>query len=514
LDLHAARFPERVAIKTVEEALTYGDLRAQVERCAVALHAMGLKAGDRVAVLSPPRIEAFVTFLAAARLGLIWLGLNPKYQLPEFEYILNDAGPKIVFGVDGFDGRSYGREIASLRVTGTVEKWIGFSEAVHYDISFVDWVQHGESPDDDYAAAVQAVTRESPALLVYTSGSSGRPKGVLLGHRAMLQRSRTQLEQYPALPFPTVVNPFPINHIGGMHFVSMYAFVGGGTLFYCEKFGPELIVTLMERREINVMVTIPTMLHLITRCTKFKPELLNSLTWLYFSGAAMPPDLMEMLFQSKCGVGLTYGMTETCGSVTYCKADRVSWNSEQMTATIGWPVPDGEVRVVDRDGNVCRPGESGEIQVRAEFCMNGYLNREEATREAFTVDGWMKTGDLANVREDGCLEFAGRLSEMFKSGGYNVYPREIEMALESHPDVAITAVVPVADTVFGEVGCAFVVPRSSALLTEDGLRDWCRSILANYKVPKRFIVTTEFPLLAVGKVDKMKLRQMAAAATA
>jgi acyl-CoA synthetase (AMP-forming)/AMP-acid ligase II len=144
--------------------------------------------------------------------------------------------------------------------------------------------------------------------------------------------------------------------------------------------------------------------------------------------------------------------------------------------------------------------------------MSGYFHRDEATRGAFTPDGWMKTGDLAKVRDDGCLEFAGRNSEMFKSGGYNVYPREIEMALETHPAVALTAVVGMADSVYGEVGCAYIVLRDGVATTADDLEKWCRSRLANYKVPKRFVTDKELPLLPVGKVDKMRLRLDAAIA--
>jgi acyl-CoA synthetase (AMP-forming)/AMP-acid ligase II len=509
LDHHAANFPDRSALRTMTSGMSYGEVAVQVEQVSRVMHAMGLRTGDRVAVLSPPRLEAFITFLAAAKLGLIWLGLNPKYQLPEFQYIVDDARPTVLFGVDGFESRSYESELKSLRQS-SIRRFIGFGEGKHYDEDFERWKQsHADCHEESYPAAVRSVTSDLPALLVYTSGSSGRPKGVLLGHLALLERSRTQNKQFPADPFPKVVNPFPINHIGGMHFVSFYAFVGGGTLFYIDKYDPDAIVELLVRRELNVIITIPTMLHLLMVNPRFKPELLDSLQWLYFSGAAMPKDLMEMLFRLELGVGLTYGMTETSGSVTYCKADRAHNNFEEMTATVGRPGPDGEVRVVSAGGDVCGPGESGEIQVRAQYCMSGYFQRDDATRAAFTEDGWMKTGDLAKVRRDGCLEFAGRSSEMFKSGGYNVYPREIEMALEKHPDVALAAVVAKEDSVYGEVGYAYVIARTNAAIKDVQLADWCRTQLANYKIPKRFVIAKELPLLPVGKVDKVTLRRMA-----
>ena len=167
--------------------------------------------------------------------------------------------------------------------------------------------------------------------------------------------------------------------------------------------------------------------------------------------------------------------------------------------------------MADENGLACPVDEPGEIQVRAEFCMGGYLNREEVTREAYTDDGWLRTGDRAVLRADGNIRFIGRLSEMFKSGGYNVYPREVELVLESHPSVAIAAVVGVPDPLFDEVGWAYVVPNSAGAFSEVDCRDWCSKELAGYKIPKRFILCTELPLLPIGKVDKVGLRKQATA---
>lgn len=509
IDHHAAQYPDRLALVSDQRSVTYGELANEVGQAARAMKRLGLQIGDRVAVLSPPRVEVFVTFLAASKLGLIWLGLNPKYQLPELEYVVSDSQPSLLFGVDDAEGRSYEKELQALR-TPHIKKLVGFDKGTHYDIDFERWTSC-ETRDDEsaYQRHVQSVRCQSPAMLVYTSGSSGRPKGVLLSHRSLLQRSRNQLGQFPVSPFPMIVNPFPINHIGGMHLVSFYAFVGGGTLFYIERFNPDQIIDLLEQKAINSLIIVPTMLHLLSVSPRFWPDLLNSLQWLFFSGAAMPKDLMEMLFRSRAGIGLTYGMTETSGGVTYCKADRARFNLDEMTASIGRPVPEGEVRVIKEDGSVCKPGESGEIQVRAAFCMSGYFRRDEATRAAFTPDYWMKTGDLATVRQDGNLAFSGRTSEMFKSGGYNVYPREIEMALEAHPDIALAAVVAKKDPVYDEVGYAYVIPQQGKEVDGAELSQWARAHLANYKIPKRFIISQDLPLLPVGKIDKVRLRQMA-----
>lgn len=500
--------PNRLALCSRRRNLTYSELDAEVTRTAKALLKLGLDIGDRIAVLSSPRVEVMVTFLAAARLGLIWLGLNPKYRLREFEYVVDDARPRIIFGVDEVDGRSYRDDIQSLRRT-SVSSFVGLDSDAFYDCDLVTFLTEGETVSDAvYDAHLARVDATLPTLMVYTSGSSGKPKGVLLSHKCLVQRCSNHFDTFPVSTFPKIVNAFPINHIAGMQLVSLNAFLGKGTQYYIDRFDPDQIIDLLKDGTINTWIVVPTMLHLLSVNPRFEPQLLETLDWLLFSGAAMPKELMQMLFRLNLDIGLGYGMTETGGFVTCCKADRKANNIEQMTTCIGRPMPENEVRVVRPDGDICKPGDSGEIHVRAAFCMTGYFGREDATQEVFTSDGWMKTGDLATVRDDGMFEFTGRMSEMFKSGGYNVYPREIELALETHPDVALAAVVPRKDPVFNEVGIAYVIPKEGASLTPHDLEQWARNLLANYKVPKRIILSSDLPLLPVGKVDKIKLKEL------
>lgn len=509
LDRHAADHPEREAVRCSGTSLTYSGLAAQVEICARAMLAAGLRAGDRVAVLSAPRTEVMVTFLAAAKIGVMWLGLNPKYQLPELDYIVSDAKPAALFGISRFEGREYKNEVEELRHRHpSIRLTVGFDADDFYDETFVGWTGGaGLADTGSYRDAVDEVAVEAPALLVYTSGSSGRPKGVILRQRELVRRSRTQNEQFSVSPYPRLLNPLPINHIGGMHFLSLYTFIGGGTLIYCDRFSPDAFIEALKRKEINIVYTLPTMVQMMAEKPEFSVSLLDDLQWFVFSGAAMPKELVDLLFRAKCKVGLTYGMTETCGSVTY--AIKTAENCEVLTHTIGRPTPEGEVRVSREDGSLCAAGETGEIQVRAEFCMGGYFNRPEATAEAYTADGWLRTGDTALLRADGNIEFVGRRSEMFKSGGYNVYPREIELALETHPDVLLSAVIGVPDPLFNAVGWAYIVPRPGSRLDGGALKEWCSKVLANYKIPKRFTTMNELPMLPIGKVDKIQLKALA-----
>ena len=504
LDRHASDFPDRIAIRDGSATLTYAHLAETVDACARRLVACGVGPGDRISVLSPPRLDALIVFFAASRLGILWLGLNPRYQLPELEYLVSDARPKLLFTVSTFEGRDYEADAEHLAARFGIERVIRLD-----DLGDGLWAPAVSGVEARYAEAIATVTSESPCLLVYTSGSSGRPKGVILPQRSLLTRSRTQNREFATAAPPCLINPLPINHIGGMHFMTLYTFVGGGTLTLAERFRAEDYIAGMADGSVNIVIVLPTMFQIMVNTKGFDAALLDGIDWFVFSGAAMPRELVDMLYEARCKVGLTYGMTETCGSVTYAKKSDSS--REVMTRTIGRPSPEGEVQIGRDDGTPSDVGETGEIQVRARYAMSSYFNRPEATSDAYTSNGWLRTGDTAVLREDGNIEFVGRRSEMYKSGGYNVYPREIELALEALDDVEMTAVIGVPDRLYGEVGWAYVVARSAGSLDEERLKRWCRERLANYKVPKRFIVVDALPMLPVGKADKVRLKAEARA---
>ncbi|MER3352683.1 MAG: class I adenylate-forming enzyme family protein [Hoeflea sp. D1-CHI-28] len=506
LDGWARQNPGRLAVVDRRGALTYAQLREAVDRCAAAMLRDGVKLGDRVAVLAPQRFEVMVTFLAASRIGAIWLGLNPKYKLPELSYLVDDAQPTILITVDGLEGRDFSEEVAVLRgKLSDPGRVIWFENAQAGEVTFAAWTA-GEA-DESLARRRDKVDAHCASMLVYTSGSSGRPKGVLLRQRELIFRSRVQNRMFPVTPCPRLLNPLPINHIGGMHYLSFYTFVGGGTLYLSERFSTDEFIEAITSGKINAINTLPTMFQMIAEHPDFTPALLDRLDLVVYSGGVLPQPLVEMLIAAKCQVGVTYGMSETCGSVTYARKSEASL--DVLLNSIGRPTPEGDVRVADSDGNICGPGETGDNQVRRDYCMCAYLGRPDATKQVFTEDGWLHTGDQAAVRDDGYLEFVGRLSEMFKSGGYNVYPREIELALADHPDIDACAVVGVPDEMFGEVGWAWVERAPGRSPDADTIKSWAKERLANYKVPKRFVFVDRLPLLPIGKVDKMRLRHEA-----
>jgi acyl-CoA synthetase (AMP-forming)/AMP-acid ligase II len=309
------------------------------------------------------------------------------------------------------------------------------------------------------------------------------------------------LREWPAQPL-RVLNNLPINHIGCVGDLGCYALVGGGTLVFRPRFEPAAIADVIAQERVTVWGQVPTMFQLTLDSPGFDPERVRSLQLVFWGGAHAAPELVERLRPLAPRLATSYGQTETVGSVTF--ATRGGGRNSTLS-TVGRPVDPYQVRIVDAEGGLTR-GE-GEIQVRSPFAMTGYWRDPDATAAAVTADGWRCTGDVGVFTDRGELRLVGRVHDVFKSGGYNVYPKEIEDVLTACPGVAEVAVVATPDRLYGAVATAFV--RLSQPVAEIALRAHARAHLANYKVPKRFLFLDELPRLPIGKLDKRALLALA-----
>lgn len=506
---NAAQAPGVVATTLRGSNLTYGQLNEAAQRVAQLLLRLGVQAGDRVALLCPPRAEALVTFIACCRIGAVWVGLNPKYKPPEVEYILGHAKPKILLSVDAFDSTDYGqliREASEPLAPEDRPLQLLFSPEAPTIDALVDVLARAAGSGAPVAAAGTPDSNNA-AMLVYTSGTTGKPKGALISERATIFRAMNQSRYFSTSADSRIINSSPINHVGGMQFRSLAQIYGGGTIVFQERFEPKEALALMRQHQINTLHLGPTMLNLLMAHEDFGTDILDRLDWYISAGAALPVSALKMIAGHAKAVASVYGATEAASTVS-CAS--LSDSFESVAHTIGWPLPPHTMRVADEQGHVLPAHVEGELQVSGEYCMRGYLNDEKATEEAFTSDGWYRTGDLAQLLPDGSFKITGRIKEMFKSGGYNVYPREVEMTLESHPDVRLAAVVSVPDAVYQQVGHAFVILNPDAKVSGELIRDWCRSRLANYKIPKKIHIQKNVPMLSIGKVDKVALKSMTA----
>jgi acyl-CoA synthetase (AMP-forming)/AMP-acid ligase II len=506
---HWARVrPDAEAIVEVDRTFSYRALDSAIDDAARAMLASGVARGDRVAMLSTTRAEQFILFFAAARIGAIWLGLNPRHQLEEFAHVLGDAQPKLVVALLDIEGRSYRSELMKLQAGWLTDTRIISLQAEPESSAngFVAWSSFIEAGRATSVCVLEeAKTLVEPtdtALIVYTSGSTGKPKGAMLSHESIITTCRIECEHWWAEPFRTLNNG-PINHIGGTVQVSGQAFIAGGTNVLLPRFDPVSLPQVIREKKVTVLHQVPTMYQMMLE--RGKPSLadFSSVQVLIWSGAPAPLSLIQHLRKLCPNLFTSYGMTETGGEVLYSLAGATD---DLLALCVGQPDPRIPLRLGDLDGRGPAAGNSGEVQIQGVTGMCGYFGLPEATKNAFTPDGWLRTGDIAERRDDGNFRITGRLREMYKSGGYNIYPREVELVLEQHPGVAMAAVVGLADEVYGEIGHAWVL-SSNPQLEASELEAWCRARLANYKTPKRIHVRDELPMLPIHKLDKVVLRQ-------
>ncbi|HEX4933022.1 MAG TPA: AMP-binding protein [Gemmatimonadaceae bacterium] len=520
VDWYATRTPNAEAAVCGDVRVTYAELRQRVDATARALLRAGVQRGDRVATLSPPNIDFWVTFLATVSIGGIWLGLNPRYRVDELSYVVGDAEPIVLFARTQVGTRRYDDEIEAMRrAAPAIARVVALdaprgggaagehhvSDAPHAYESMDAFVASGAGlPDETLAAARRAGEGREACLLVYTSGSTGRPKGALLHHAGIVAFSLAQNRIWP-LRRQRFLNYLPINHVGCVIDLSVPTLAAGGCLVFLEQFSPDGALALTVQERVNCLGSVPTVFQMQLALPDFDAYDLSGIELIIWEGAAMPIEVIERLRAICPRLATNYGMTETTSAITIVEPTD---DLDVLANTVGRAFPGVEIRLVGEDGHVVAPGQPGEVQARSLYNLLGYWRRPEATAAAFTSDGFFRTGDVAVQRADGRYRLVGRLKEMYKSGGYNVYPREVEDVIHSHPDVIMAAVVPRPDPLWDEVGVAFVVARPT--LTADALADHCRARLANYKLPKAFVLCPDLPLLPIGKIDKVALTRRAA----
>jgi len=503
VDYHADRTPDNEALVLGDLRLSYRDLQTRVDRCAAALVAAGISKGDRVATLNTPHPDFFVTFLAAASIGAIWIGLNPKYRLEEYRYVIGDARPRILFSRSLIEDRDFADDLqVLLNEFDCLETVVILNnDSLPANMVSFDDFSDQPAPQEQLATARESVNGDDTAMIVYTSGTTGKPKGAMIPHRGLARVAHVQLGYWDASPIRSL-NFLPINHIGCVGDIACYTFVGGGTIVFMEKFNAADCLALLEQEKITCWLSVPTAFQLCLAHPDFDQYDLSSVQLIVWGGASAPESLLRKLLEICPRLSTSYGQTESVGSLTFVEpCDDI----DLLSTSVGQPVPAYDVRIIDSSGNVAAQGETGEVQVRGNFIMQGYWNNPTATAEALK-DGWLCTGDLAIQDANGHYRLVGRLKEMFISGGYNVFPLEIEQVLESHPAVAMAAVVSVPDELFSEVGHGWILQEPGQQVTADDLTTFCREQLANYKVPKAMFIREELPMLPIGKLDRRALK--------
>ena len=505
---YASVDPHREAIVDGSRRIDYAELNKAVTKRAGALRAIGIGPGDRVAMLTAPCAEFVITLMAALRIGAIWVGVNPRYQLSEIGHILTDCTPSVfITQLDDGAGRDYRPDLVALLSAGFAPQLVTFpdeEEGLGQGLDSIDLLS-AEGINDHPADG------DSAAVLVYTSGSTGRPKGAVLSHRCLIYSFEAVSEsfvgkEYLRTHMRTLCN-LPTNHIGCISEVVGNTIIPGGTLVMSPQFNVDEVYRLVALEKINFLGGVPAMLLPLVADRRFLSAAFDSLTAIGWGGAPAPKSMVEKMAARGLHLFTNYGLTEG-GAIISATPPNAS--IEVLSESVGTPSALVCTRLVDEEGKIVNPGETGEIHVKGPGVFSGYWNDPESSATVLGGDGWLHTGDLACERPDGNWTLKGRRGDMFKSGGYNVYPREIELVLESHPDIAIAAVVEVPDPLYFQVGHAFLVPGSRVVF-ENEILNFLRERLANYKVPKKIHIIDSMPMLAIGKIDRTNLKRLASA---
>lgn len=502
---HAAREPDREAAVHGATRLRYRDLDRTVTRWARALLTAGVSRGDRVASLTPPSTEWLSVMLGTTEIGAVWTGYHPRYRMPEFRHMTELAEPTVLIGFRRIHGRDYAGELAVLKAEHpSIAHMVMLDEPLDGGVTASEFLAGGDAvPDDELEAARSAVGPDDTAVLIFTSGTTGRPKAAMIRHQALLTGAAVENEHWP-MDRPRLLHMMPVNHIAGVGMVGVFGLYVGGTLVFQDRFDPGDLLRLLEEERIQHVLGSPVQFHMMANHPAFGSRDLSRLEYVTWGGAPMAADLVARLHALPGELRTSFGMTELGLYVTYSEPGA---DPDTLSRTIGKPHRGFEIRVADAHGVIAGPGEQGEIQARGDWLLAGYFRDPVATADAHTTDGWFRTGDIVKVWPDGNLEIVGRTREMFISGGFNIYPREVEIVIEAHPDVGLVAVQGVADETFGEVGHAFVEPKPGRSLDATALDEWCRERLANYKTPKHFEIRPELPRLPIGKIDKQALKR-------
>jgi fatty-acyl-CoA synthase len=524
-DAIVARYPDNEALVSRHQGLryTYRQLRDEVDRCARALMALGVEKGQRIGIWAPNCAEWTITQFATSKLGAILVNINPSYRLTEVQYALRQSGCTWLVIAPQFKTSDYTGMIHELAPELARSRLGALQAAQLPDLRAV--VRLGEEPSPgmlrwtELLAMAASVTAEDlakrqrqqefddPINIQYTSGTTGYPKGATLSHHNILNNGYFVTELLRFTDRDRLLIPVPLYHCFGMVMGNLGCMTHGATMIYPSGgFEPTAVLEAAQEERATAVYGVPTMFIAELNHPDFARYDLSTLRTGIMAGSPCPVEVMKQVqsLMHMSDVAIAYGMTETSPVSTQT---RIGAPLAKQVGTVGQVHPHVQIKIVDpQTGQVVPVGARGELCTRGYSVMLGYWNNDEATRGAIDAARWMHTGDLATMDEEGYLNIVGRIKDMIIRGGENVYPREIEEFLYSHPKVQDVQVIGVPDEKFGEEIMAWVRLREGQTATVDEIRDYCRGKIAHYKIPRYVKFVDAFPMTVTGKVQKFLMR--------
>jgi fatty-acyl-CoA synthase len=495
----ASRFPDREALVARHQGvrLTFAELAVVVEETARGLVGLGLGAQDRIGVWSTNCVEWVQVHLACARIGAVLVNVNPAYRSYDLSFVLRKSGMKALFLWEK-DQRCDYRAIVDEAVAGQ-------AMALEHVVSFgtEGWVRMLAQGRD---IPVQRIRADDATNIQYTSGTTGSPKGVLLTHRNVLNNAAVIAEGLQIRERDRIVVPVPLYHCFGCVIGTLVSVVSGATMILPgATFDALATLQAIHAERATAVYGVPTMFIAELEHPDFHTFDFSSLRTGMMAGAPCPVEIMRRVYREMHCEGMTvgYGQTESSPVITMSAIDD---SLDRRVSTVGQACPNTEVKIVSTSGDTVPVGEQGELCTRGYLVMKGYDQELDATRRAIDEDGWLHTGDLATVDRDECFRITGRAKDMIILAGENVYPREIEEFLHTHPKVAEVQVVGLPDARLGETVLAWIRLKEPA--AEEEIREFCRGRIAHFKVPQNIRFVDSFPMTVTGKVQKFRIREI------
>jgi fatty-acyl-CoA synthase len=503
---------EALVVRQQNVRWSWGELGRRVDDLAAGLLSLGLERGDRVGIWAPNRSEWTLAQFATAKAGLILVNVNPAYRRSELEYAMNKVECKALILAPALKTSNY------LEITDDLVKAKKLPHLKHIVrlgsektpgmLNFDDVATAGGNAERMKLADLGPKLQFDDAINIqFTSGTTGHPKGATLSHHNILNNGYFVAEGLKLTPADRLCIPVPLYHCFGMVMGNLGCLTHGATMVYpAEAFDPLATLQAVAEERCTALFGVPTMFIAQLDHPEFARFDLRSLRTGIMAGSPCPIEVMKKV-QSQMNMGevtIAYGMTETSPVSTQCATDDPV---ERRVSTVGQVLPHIEIKIVDPEGKAVPRGETGEFCTRGYSVMKGYWNDAEKTRDAIDEAGWMRTGDLATMDEEGYVNIVGRLKDMVIRGGENVYPREIEEFLYSHPKIQDVQVIGVPDPRYGEEICAWIKLKAAQTATPEEIREFCKGQIAHYKIPRYIEFVPEFPMTITGKIQKFVMRE-------
>jgi fatty-acyl-CoA synthase len=529
LDLVHERRPDDEALVYPDRGLryTYAEFRGIVEDCARALMALGIEKGDHVAVWGQNVPEWVTLQFATGKVGAVLVTINPAYKSHELEYVLDQSDAAALFLTEGVGEANFLKilqyavpELAGADDGGWSIEELPFLQSVVLMgaeppaelpvMSFGEFLGRGEDiSDEDLRARQFSLDAEDVINMQYTSGTTGFPKGVQLTHANIVKNAFYIGECMKLGPGDRVCIPVPFFHCFGCVLGTLNTVTHEGTMVPVESFDAETVLKAVDQEGCTALLGVPTMFIAELDHPDFDQYDTRSLRTGIMAGSPCPMEVMKKVVDVMGAneITIAYGQTESSPVITQTRTDDPL---ELRVSSVGRKLPDVEVRIVSVETDEdCAPGEQGELLTRGYHVMRGYYKMEDRTAEVIDPDGWLHTGDLAVMDEDGYVRITGRAKDMIIRGGENIYPREIEEFLYTHPEISDVQIYGVPDEKYGEKVAAAIQSRQDSGLTVEEVKDYCRENIARFKVPEYVDFVEEYPMTASGKIQKYKLREAA-----